>query len=95
MTPVSWGSTSVASPRVGMTISANGARNGILWETTGDFAAPSDPGTLHAFDALNLSDELSNSGENATEDSLGGFAKFVNPTVVNGRCMWRPLRARL
>ena len=85
MTPVSSGSTSVASPRVGMTISANGTRNGILWETTGDSIAPSVPGMLHAFDAMNLSNELWNSGENATEDRLGGFAKFVNPTVVNGK----------
>jgi len=85
MTPVSSGSTPVAAPRVGMTISANGARSGILWETTGDFTAPSVPGTVHAFDAMNLSDELWNSGENASEDSLGGFAKFVNPTVVNGK----------
>jgi hypothetical protein len=85
MTPVSSGSTPVAAPRVGMTISANGARNGILWETTGDFTAPSVPGTLHAFDAMNLSDELWNSGEDASEDSLGGFAKFANPTVVNGK----------
>ena len=84
-TPVSSGLTPVAAPRVGMTISANGALNGILWETTGDFTAPSAPGTLHAFDATNLSDELWNSGENAARDSLGGFAKFVNPTVVNGK----------
>jgi hypothetical protein len=83
-TPVSSGSTPVAAPRVGMTISANGARNGILWETTGDFKNPSVPGTLHAFDAMNLSDELWNSSARA-EDSLGGFAKFLNPTVVNGK----------
>ena len=84
-TAVSSGLNPVAAPRVGMTISANGGRNGILWETTGDFTAPSVPGTLHALDALNLSDELWNSSENAAEDSLGGFAKFVNPTVVNGK----------
>ena len=84
-TPVSSGLTPVPSPRVGMTISADGAQNGILWETTGDFTAPSVPGTLHAFDATNLSDELWDSGENAARDSLGGFAKFVSPTVVNGK----------
>ena len=55
-TPISSGLTPVPSPRVGMMISANGALNGILWETTA-------PGTLHAFDATNLSDELWNSGE--------------------------------
>jgi hypothetical protein len=84
-TPVSSGLTPVAAPRVGMMISADGARNGILWETTGDFTVPSAPGTLHAFDATNLSDELWNSSQNAAEESLGGFAKFVNPTVVNGK----------
>jgi hypothetical protein len=84
-TPVSSGLTPVHSPRVGMAISANGVRNGIIWETTGDFTSPSVPGTLHAFDAMNLSNELWNSSENATKDSLGGFAKFVNPTVVNGK----------
>jgi hypothetical protein len=84
-TPVSSGLNPVAAPRVGMTVSADGGRNGILWETTGDFTAPSVPGTLHAFDAMNLSDELWNSSENAAEDTLGGFAKFVNPTVVNGK----------
>jgi hypothetical protein len=85
MTPVSSGSTPVASPRVGMTISAEGTRNGILWETTGDSTVPPVPGTLHAFDAMNLLDELWNSSENAGQDSLGGFAKFANPTVVNGK----------
>ena len=84
-TPVSSGLTPVAAPRVGMTISANGVRNGILWETTGDFTSPSVPGTLHAFDAMNLSNELWNSSQNPAEDNLGGFAKFVNPTVVNGK----------
>jgi hypothetical protein len=79
--PVSLGSTSVASPRVGMTISANESTNGILWETTGD----STSGTLHAFEAVNLSNELWNSNENASEDSLGGFAKFANPTVADGK----------
>jgi len=36
-----------------MTISANGAQpaSGILWETTGDYAAGT-PGTLHAYDAF-------------------------------------------
>jgi outer membrane protein assembly factor BamB len=83
--PVSVGSTPVASPRVGMTISAHGSTDGILWETTGDSTVPSVPGTLHAFDAMNLSNELWNSSENASQDSLGGFAKFANPTVANGK----------
>jgi hypothetical protein len=78
--PASAGSLEVASPRVGMTISANGVRNGILWETTGH----SEPGTLHAFDASNLSHELWNS-DMSPGDTLGEFVKFTNPTVANGK----------
>ncbi len=84
-TPVSVGALSVDVAQVGMTISADGSRNGVLWETTGDFNDPSTPGTLHAFDALNLANELWNSDMNPDQDSLGGFVKFVNPTVVNGK----------
>jgi hypothetical protein len=79
-TPASAGSTQVAAPRVGMTISANGMRNGILWETTGD----SNPATLHAFDASNLANEIWNSDMNPA-DVLGDFMKFTNPTVANGK----------
>jgi hypothetical protein len=78
--PISLGSTAAPSPRVGLTISANGTRNGIVWETTGNSS-----GTLHAYDALNLGNELWNSDLDSTADSLGAFAKFANPTVVNGK----------
>jgi hypothetical protein len=84
-TPVSHSVTTVSVPRVGMTISANGARNGILWETTGDFGSTSVPGTLQALDAANLAHELWNSGMNPSRDALGGFVRFSNPTVVRGR----------
>jgi hypothetical protein len=83
-TPASQGLTEVDEARVGMTISANGSKNGILWETTGNFNDPSTPGTLHAYDATNLAVELWNSDMN-TQDTLGDFAKFANPTVANGK----------
>ena len=79
------GVTSVDAPRVGMAFSANGASDGILWETTGNFHAPGVPGTLHAFDALDLTMELWNSDLNAPSDSLGAFSKFANPTVADGK----------
>ena len=83
--PISTGSVTVDSPRVGMTISANGGGDGILWETTGNFSDPSVPGTLHAFEATNLANELWNSDLNSSRDTLGGFMKFANPTVANGK----------
>jgi uncharacterized protein (TIGR03437 family) len=58
---------------------------GIVWQTTGDYGTRAIPGTLHAFDASDLSRELWNSDMVPNRDTLGRFAKFVAPTVVNGR----------
>jgi len=58
---------------------------GIVWQTTADIQGRQVPGTLHAFDASNLSTELWNSEMAPDRDRLGRFAKFVAPTVVNGR----------
>ena len=43
------------------------------------------PGTLHAFDAMNVSQELWNSDMMGSRDALGSFTKFANPTVANGK----------
>ena len=54
--------------------------------TTGDHSARGlAPGTLHAVDALELNHELWNSDIVFDRDQLGGFAKFVAPTIANGR----------
>ena len=86
-TPVSVAAAAVDVSRVGMTISADGGQDntGILWETTGDFDNPSTPGTLHAFDASNLANELWNSDMLPDQDLLGSPVKFVSPTVANGK----------
>ena len=72
---------------VGLAVSADGGKegSGILWLTTGDNTMPETPGMLHAFDAGDLTNELWNSSWNANQDGLGRFAKFVAPTVANGR----------
>lgn len=79
--------TSIETPFLGMSISANAAQDGtgILWVTTGNLGADGLPGTLHAYDASNLANELWNSDLAQGPDSLGMFAKFVNPTVANGK----------
>ncbi len=61
-------------------ISADGAANGIVWviESSGG-------GTLRAYDAGNLANELYNSGQNRTRDNLGSYVKFSTPTIVNGK----------
>jgi uncharacterized protein (TIGR03437 family) len=76
-----------ASLYTGVAVSADDSSDGtaIVWETTGDYNATRVPGTLHAFDATDLTHELWNSDMLPNRDTLGRFAKFVAPTVVNGR----------
>ena len=85
-TPLSVGTNPLPYGRIGMTLSANGTQDGtgILWETTGDYNTGSYPGTLHAYDAGNLANELWNSQMNAAQDAMGDLSKFVNPTIANG-----------
>jgi hypothetical protein len=42
------------------------------------------PGILRAFDATNLN-ELWDSNQNSTRDSVGNYAKYVSPVVANGK----------
>jgi hypothetical protein len=84
--PLSTAVNSVPFGRIGMTISANGSQDGsgILWESTGDYNAGT-PGTLHAYDASNLANELWNSDMNPDRDQMPPVTKFVPPTVANGK----------
>lgn len=84
-TPVFTSTARADSPYDGIMVSANRslAGTGIVWETTVNKSVASRPGTLHAFDAGNLN-ELWNSDMNPA-DALGAFAKFVSPTVANGK----------
>lgn len=83
-TPVSTGTWKGDSQYQGMAISSNGSADGIVWETTGDHSQAGIPGTLHAWNASDLTQELWNSGMNPG-DVLGSFAKFVASLVANGR----------
>ncbi len=86
-TPVSQSTVGGALPYDGMAISANGsaAYSGIFWITITQNGNSDGAGTLHAFSALNLEQELWNSNMNASRDALGTLAKFTAPTVVNGK----------
>ena len=65
-----------------MSISANGASNGILWTLqTGGIGVP---GILHAYDAADLSHELYNSNQAGSRDALDEWDKFSAPVVANG-----------
>ena len=76
-----------ADPRIGFSVSANRslATSGILWLTTVPTNALPAPGTLHALNASNITEELWNSDMEGARDTLGSFSKFANPTVANGK----------
>ena len=85
--PLSEFTPAAASLYAGIAVSANGDAqgSGIVWVTTGNYDVSGVPGTLHALDASDLSVELWNSDMVPDRDTLGWFAKFVSPMVVNGR----------
>lgn len=73
-----------------LSLSANGTNtgSGIVWaaiNTANNANQAVVAGTLHAYDAQNIGTELWNSDQSGTRDMLGNFAKFVAPTVANGK----------
>jgi hypothetical protein len=63
-------------------------RTGILWAShplSGDANHKTVPGILQAFAADDVTHELWNSNQNPDRDSVGKFAKFVCPTIANGK----------
>jgi hypothetical protein len=68
-------------PGASPAVSANGTANGIVWVYEN-----SNPAVLHAYDASNLANELYNSSQAAnTRDQFGNGAKFITPTIVDGK----------
>ncbi len=73
-----------------LSVSANGRKSGtaIVWashQLGGSANHTSQAGILRAFNAENVSEELWNSEQNSARDSVGLFAKFVPPTIANGK----------
>jgi uncharacterized protein (TIGR03437 family) len=85
--PVSSTWEAVQYSRTGITLSANGGLDGsgILWQSTGNYGDQNSPGVLHAYDASDLTQELWSSEINPARDRMPPVAKFVPPTVANGK----------
>jgi hypothetical protein len=88
-TPFARGSTDVGwHPGGILSLSANGARTGtgVLWAShpTADAEGHVEPGVLRAYDAENVDVELWDSTI-LSRDAVGNFAKFVPPTIANGK----------
>lgn len=79
-TPLGAGSVTQDDRAGGLSLSANGTNNGILWAI--DYGSG---GTLRAYDAANMPTELWDSQQNSARDALGAYVKFVSPTIANGK----------
>ncbi|MGH7978638.1 MAG: hypothetical protein ACREE6_04640, partial [Limisphaerales bacterium] len=78
------------SPGGIMSVSANGTNEGtaIIWATVNTTANANHgtvAGTLYAFDARNVANDLWDSDMVPGRDTLGSLAKFAPPTVANGK----------
>lgn len=74
-------SVSFAYPGTTPSVSANGTNNGIVWATEN-----TSPAILHAYAALDLSQELYNSEQAAGgRDEFGSGNKFITPTIASAR----------
>ncbi len=85
--------SAVGKEKAGMTggpsVSANGTdmASGIVWAVTTQSTQSGGqaPGTLRAFRASDVSQEIYNTEMNAKRDALGDFTKFAPPVVANGK----------
>jgi hypothetical protein len=64
-------------------ISANGTANAIVWVVDAK-ATSGSTAELHAYKASTVSDELYNSQQDASRDTLGQGIRFSVPTIANG-----------
>jgi len=83
--PVSQSNTVFGYPGATPSISANGTANAIVWALQVDAYKTSGPAILHAYNALDLSQELYTSNQAGLRDQLEGAVKWVVPTVANGK----------
>ena len=80
-TPKSATTTAFEYPGATPSISGNTKANLILWATEN-----TSPAVLHAYNALNLADELYNSNQAASgRDHFGDGNKFITVTIANGK----------
>ena len=84
--PDATGAQHFGNPGATPAISADGARNGIVWLIeTKAWNGADRPAVLHAYDAANVARELWNSEQNRDRDRVGLTLRFTIPTVVDGQ----------
>ena len=84
--PVAQSNKQFDNPGATLTVSANGAKDGVLWLVeTKAWNAGDQFAVLHAFDAANVAHELYSSKQNVARDGPGLAVRFVIPLVMNGK----------
>lgn len=81
--PSSQTSTTFNYPGVTPSVSSNLSQNGILWAL--QYRGTVGKAILHAYNALDLTQELYNSDQQATRDQFGPGIHFTTVTIANGR----------
>jgi hypothetical protein len=79
-TPASMTTNTFGYPGTTPSISSNGPTNGIVWAIN-----QASPAVLYAYNAEDLSQELYDSTQSGTRDSIGNVDHFVTPLIANGR----------
>lgn len=79
-TPLAIGSVTEPDKTGGLSLSANGTTNAILWVTDNGSG-----GTLRAYNPFAIPTELWDSQMNSARDALGAYVKFCAPTIANGK----------
>jgi hypothetical protein len=84
--PTAVSSQSMGYPGANLSVSADGATNGIVWslENSGT-RTQANVAVLHAYSAANVSQELYSSNDAGTRDQPGDAVKFAVPTIANGK----------
>jgi hypothetical protein len=83
-----------------LSLTANGKKpgTGVVWANvvlSGNANQESRPGVLRAFDARDVTRPLWSSEDNHDRDSFGNFAKFVPPSVADGKVFMATFSGRL
>ena len=85
-TPASQTSEKFSYPGTTVSISSNGATEGIVWALDNStYKSKTGNASLHAYKAADLATSLYSSKTNSTRDDPGAAVKFTVPTIANGK----------
>jgi hypothetical protein len=82
--PVSQGSITYGGHGANSSLSANATSDAVLWEIDTTNAQSGGAAIVHAYNAVNLSQELYNTTQAGSRDTAGPAVKFTVPTVADG-----------